>query len=117
MWPLTGRTSGRPAASSPCDAGQADPGRQDDVVRAEAAALGQDELGALVGRRVTVARSKATPPASQAASNAASRARLSTWWSPGTSMPPRMVGAERGHQAPARLDALRRCASSPSVCW
>ena len=43
---LDGAHLGQPGPLEPADGGQAGAGRQDDVVRAKAAAVGQDELGA-----------------------------------------------------------------------
>ena len=111
------RAEGRePGVLEAGDGGQAGSGRQDDVVGHEAAAVRQDEPGPRLegghgaldegdaGRRRTRARAHA------------SRARLSTWWSPGTSMPPRSAGLSAGTRARHSL-ALRRSARRPSECW
>ncbi len=50
MWPLTGRSGGSPAAASPSMDGSRRPGRQDDAVRGEAAAVVQDERGPVLQR-------------------------------------------------------------------
>ena len=48
--PLDGAHLGEAGPLEPGDGGQAGPGRQDDVLRAEAATVRQDELGAGVDR-------------------------------------------------------------------
>ena len=52
---------GQPGPLETGDGGQAGPGRQDDVVRAEAAAVRQDELGPGSRRRPPCPRTNATP--------------------------------------------------------
>ena len=93
---LDGAERGEPGAGEPVDGAEAGPGRQDDVVRAEAAAVRQDELRARPPARPRVPSTNVTPPRRQASASAPSSARLSTWWSPGTSMPPRRAGLSAG---------------------
>ena len=61
MWPLTGRTAGSPAASRPRDGRQSRPGRQEDPIGAEAAAVGQDHARARRPRRAPRLATNATP--------------------------------------------------------
>ena len=113
--PLDRADLGYTGGLEPGDAVQPGAGRQDDVVRAEAAAVRQDELGTLPSA-ATATRSKATPERAQASTRAPSSARLSTWWSPGTSMPPRTAGLRAGTSR-RHSEPLHRCDSSPSECW
>ena len=73
---MTGRTSGVVVVQSG-DVLQADPGRQDGLVRVEAAAVRQDELGP-DATDMTVPASNVTPAARHATTSAPSSARLST---------------------------------------
>ena len=120
MCPFTGRISGQAGRLETADVGRADAGRQEDVVGAEAAAIGKHRR---VGpgapgrqRHRPCSGTNRTPAARQAAPAHASRARLSTWWSPGTSIPPRSIGVSEGTRA-RHSEAVRRCAVQPSECW
>ena len=100
----------------PGDAVQPGAGRQDDVVRGRGGGRPPGRARDPPPSVATAARSKATPERAHASTRAASRARLSTWWSPGTSMPPRTAGLRAGTSR-RHSEPLHRRDSSPSECW
>ena len=84
---------------------QSRPGRQDDVVRARGGGRPPGRARARPPARPRVPSTNVTPPGRQASASAPSRARLSTWWSPGTSIPPRRAGLSAGTSAAALAGA------------
>ena len=114
------RRAGRPPGS-PARQLDVGPGRQHDRPGAEPPAVGQAPPRSPHPPRssshtVRPAGRPWPPPPAGRPRQGASRRRLSTWWSPGTSAPPRTPGARAGTSARHSL-AVRRSASRPRACW
>ena len=112
---LDGAHLGEPGPLEAGDGGQAGPGRQDDVVRAEAAAVRQDELGPGVdgGHRALDERHARLPAGRDQRGEQGPVVDLVV---ARHLDPAAQRGAERGTSARHSL-ALRRRATRPSECW
>jgi hypothetical protein len=110
-WPLTGRTGGSASAASPRAPAPAPGGQHHPpaarLPAARSAHRRQDHPGdpVAVDRQLgDPARHHADPGPLAGDQQRLTRARLSTWWSPAASTPPRMLGAR-----PARAGGTRGC--------
>ena len=113
---MTGRSAGQAGGLESCDGGQADAGRQQDVVGVEAVAVRQDEDGpGFDGADRRLDEGDARPPAGL--DQRTQQGSVVDVMVAGHLDPAPERRAQGRHQPARHSEALRRWAVRPSECW